>query len=54
MFDKLLLVRPFCYLYLVFIVGAQDVPGMKKTAPEKEILQRKISEALGIGNDLKA
>ena len=59
MFDELLLVCSFCYL-LVFTgiqsrtVGAHDIPGKEKAAPETKTLQRKVSEALGIGNDVKA
>ncbi len=32
----------------------QDIPGTEKTLPETEILQHKVSEALGIGNNLEA
>ena len=35
-------------------VGAQDIPGRRKIPPETKILQRKVSEALEIGSDLKA
>ena len=49
MFDKLVLVRPFC-LYLWYpmqrrTVGMQDIPGTEKTLLEMEILQHKVSEA---------
>ena len=57
MFDKLVLVRPFC-LYLWYpmqrrTVGMQDIPGTEKTLLETEILQHKVSEALGKGNNLE-
>ena len=29
-------------------MGTQDIPEIEKTAPEREILQHKVSEALGI------
>ena len=32
----------------------QDIPGTKTTLPETEILQCKVSGALGIGNNLEA
>ena len=35
-------------------VGMQDIPRLEKTLPETEILQHKVSEALGIGNNLEA
>ena len=31
----------------------QDIPGMEKTLPKMEILQHKVSETLGIGNNLE-
>ena len=35
-------------------MGIQDIPSLEKTPPETEILQHKVSEALGIGNNLEA
>ena len=32
----------------------QDLPGLERALPEMKILQHKVSEALGIGNNLKA
>ena len=31
----------------------QDIPGTEKTLPETGTLQHKVSEALGIGNNLE-
>ena len=35
-------------------VGTQDNPRAQKTVPEMEALQHKVSEVLGVGNNLKA
>ena len=55
-FDELLLVRPICLLFLISKggqLGRQDIPRTEKTPPEVKILQYKVSEALGIGNNLE-